>query len=322
MQKQTIIPLLFSSLVLLSANRLPPSGKEVLIHLPNGLMYSSPGPTIWPDLPFNISNTTFNKFSGTHVSLFESTPDLKNIAVTNKRSYFTPVTKAQLVTQFYFNERYQEGFSELIRSNQPGAGIEYAAVFGIDVQTGLPRALPRICTWSGNSVSLDGNPVGLQVTAIAHTHPENVFPAPSAGDLYAFGHYARNHPEFLYYILAANGANYVLAVTDAGRLNTFLNAFPQNIHIASDSTGNPGRGAGYNPGSELYLSMQAYAAGLLSKSIDPEDPSPTELDAAHEAVQVYILEHFNTGMTLFKQAGDGNFYPLYNEDGQTKYRQQ
>ena len=322
MQKQTIIPILFSSLVLLSANRLPPSAKEVFYHLPRESMHASPGPIIWPTLSFHISHPLFSIISDEQVEAIESKGSNMNITFTNKRSYFTPVTKAQLVTQFYFNERYQEGFSELIRSNQPGVGIEYAAVFGIDLQTGLPRALPRISTWSGNSVSLNGNPAGLQVTAIAHTHPDNVFPAPSAGDLYAFGHYARSHPDFLYYILAANGDNYVLAVTDVERVNVFLENYPQHLHIAADSAGNPGRGAGYNPGSELYLSMQAYAAGLLSKSIDPEDPSPTELDAAHEAVQVYILEHFNTGMTLFKQAGDGNFYPLYNEDGQTKYRQQ
>lgn len=320
MQKQTIIPILFSSLVLLSANRLPPSAKEVFYHLPLESMHASPGPIIWPTLSLKISSSLFSIFSGTHVPVFERKHSNTIITLTNKRSYFTPVTKAQLVTQFYFNERYQEGFRELIRSNQPGAGIEYAAVFGIDVQTGLPRALPRISTWSGNSVSLNGNPAGLNVTAIAHTHPDNVFPAPSAGDLYAFGHYARSHPDFLYYILAANGDNYVLAVTDVERLNVFLENYPQHLQIAADSAGNAGRGAGYNPGSELYLSMQAYAAGLLSKSADPADPSPGELDAAHEAVQVYVLNHFNTGMTMFKQAKDGDFYPLYNVNGQTKSR--
>ncbi len=337
MQKQTIISVLCISLGL-SALRLPPAKENTQPHYFHRLMDARPGPANVPTKFFTI-NYFFSNIppalpetgvltndleAETYSASFKPQFDIKNaqnnVTSMTNRKLFEPVSKAQLITQFYFNEQYQDGFRELIRINKPGAGIEYATVFGIDKQTGLPRALPRISTMSGNSVSLNGNPSGLQVTAIAHTHPDNVFPAPSAGDLYAFGNYARSHPDFLYYVLAANGANYVLAVTDALRLSTFLDAYPQQQQIAADSAGNAGLGAGYNPGSKLYLSMQTFAAGLLSKSIDPQNPSLAELDAAHEAVQVYILEHFNTGISLFKQGDDGSFYPMDNDNGQTKVK--
>ncbi len=228
------------------------------------------------------------------------------------------VANGQFITNFCHTTGYEQGFGSLVKANVSGVGTEFAIVFGINYTTGIPTATPMITNLSENSVTINANPPNILVTAIAHTHHDKVFPAPSAGDIYAFGNYAQYHPDFLYYILASDGSKYVLTVTNPDSLSAFLKLYPQRTNIAADGNGNAGRGAGYNPGSALYLAMQKAANSILSKCAEPDNPGAADLDAAHEAVQVFILDHFNTGITLFKQGADGNFHELHSELNEEK----
>lgn len=220
-------------------------------------------------------------------------------------------SNSQRATAFLNEEGYRSGFAQLEKANGPGVDTEFGCLFGIDELTGEMISLPQLNTLSKNSVSIYANPPGIKVTAIAHSHPENVFPAPSAGDFYAFANYAQSHPGFLYYVVAANGTKYVLTVVNGEDLSRFLKNYPQEDHIEPDSLGNAGKGANYKRESEMYDAMQRIATMILSKSANPDNPALADLDKAHEAVQAYMLDHYKTGISLLKQDPDGSFNEIH-----------
>lgn len=124
-----------------------------------------------------------------------------------------------------------------------------------------------------------------------HNHPNN-YP-PSSGDVYGIiGTVMANSAFESGYIITPNGTVYALVVTDAVKAAQFYNDYPKvNSSVPGEEPAFP------EAISDEYYETIEQLKGLYDKT-------PQE---ANEMAITYILNKYNTGVSLLKQKSDGSF---------------
>jgi hypothetical protein len=179
---------------------------------------------------------------------------------------------------------------------------EKSAFFGVDVPTGQLQATmnpPGGPTGTGGQTI----PSGMIPFGGMHTHPASAYSAPSAGDIYALPNAHASHASYnVNYIYAADGTRYALTITDATKAAAFVanNPMASNVDPATNSwmtTGNA---------NDIFAEFNR-----VYNSIDPPPGGGPNADAAFERAQAYVLDKFDTGMTLLKADASGSYKEIH-----------
>ena len=167
-------------------------------------------------------------------------------------------------------------------------GIVNNKVQSTTVQTGNEYSI-------GNLTSSFLNPIGD-----IHNHPNNNPPSP--GDFYSLINARNQYSNYnTRYVVTQDGTTYALVVTDPSAMNTFLQNYPPSI------TPNPNGGNYINFPQSLF-----------------EEWTDLKLDFSESGALAYILNKYNSGITLTKMDAAGNFRAVnitttQNADGTTSY---
>jgi hypothetical protein len=155
--------------------------------------------------------------------------------------------------------------------------------------------------------------------ASAHTHPHNgildAFPMPSVGDIYSLAKYNALYPSYTaaYVISQSDGSTTALIVTDHQKLMNFVAAYPPGTYQDN---------ADWAPGSPMDIEVNAVVTSL--------DPGGTFGSPANEVAwrnaQAYVLDKFETGLTMVKKNVDGTFSQIHyvkatDAQGNISYKQ-
>ncbi len=135
----------------------------------------------------------------------------------------------------------------------------------------------------------NGSATSGKVPAIAnafadlHNHPNNL--PPDAGDFYGLINMIKNNPNYkTRFVLTLDGTAYALIVTDIKNALTFIQNTPPQ----------PPAFAGGPPGFPVTITDEAREMKYKYNCTD-------------EMVLAFILEKYNTGVSLLKQNGNGVF---------------
>lgn len=175
-------------------------------------------------------------------------------------------------------------------------GLENGVVLGnvngtiqaTGVQTGGTSSI-------GNLTSSFSNPIGD-----IHNHPNNN--PPSSGDVYSLIDIRNQFSEYnTRYVITQDGTTYALIVTDSNAMNNFLQNYPPSITL------NPNGGNFVDFPPSLFEEWTDLALGF-----------------SESGAIAYILNKYNSGITLAKMDGAGNFRAVnittsQNSDGTTNY---
>jgi hypothetical protein len=187
------------------------------------------------------------------------------------------------------------------------------SAFHIDnVNGSFVASTPVLTTSEGapfSSTNINSNTV-----AIGHDHDASSFPQPSPYDIYSMGELAvtTNGKITMDYTTSAN-SNYVLVVTNISAFKTFLSNYPEsNLTSDGDLVTSPN-------GSSNTLGDQIQTVGQAAYNIDPLAGTAQNAQAeinANEISTVYLLDNYNTGITLLKLNADGTYHALHNNSTQ------
>lgn len=175
-------------------------------------------------------------------------------------------------------------------------GLENGVVLGnvngtiqaTGVQTGGESSI-------GNLISSFSNPIGD-----IHNHPNNNPPSP--GDFYSLINIRNQHSNYnTRYVVTLDGTTYALVVTDVDAMNQFLQKHPPVI------VPNPAGGNSVNFPNDLLLEW-----------------SDLRNTFSLPGALAFILNEYNSGITLTKMDSAGNFRAInipttQNSDGTTNY---
>lgn len=183
--------------------------------------------------------------------------------------------------------------------------VENSMFLGVNIAAG--GGLMTTTITPGSCGESNGNPTypGFLPFASAHTHPGNsicnTYPMPSVGDIYSLATWNAQYPSYTtaYVISGSDGSTTALVVTDAQKLATFLAAYPEGTCRV---------GADWAPGSELANAVDA--AATILDSNPPVIGSPAN-EAALRAAQAYVLDKFDTGLTMVMKNADGTFSQVH-----------
>ena len=136
---------------------------------------------------------------------------------------------------------------------------------------------------------LNGAATSGKVPAIAnafadlHNHPDNT--PPDAGDFYGLININKNNPTYkTRFVVTLDGTLYALLVTDTAAINVFSVKYPRQ----------PPAFAGGPPGFAVSITDEAREMKYKYHCTD-------------EMVVAFILEKYNTGVSLLKQHSNGTF---------------
>ncbi len=160
---------------------------------------------------------------------------------------------------------------------------------------------------AGNMISsamLGGGATSGKVPAIAnafadlHNHPNNL--PPDAGDLYGLINMNKKNPGYkTRFVVTVNGTMYALLVTDTAAAFAFTRKYP------------PQPPAGGQPAFPVEL-------------VDESREMKYKYDCTDEMVLAFILEKYDTGLSLLKQVSNGIFSKIFttvsNENGRIVYK--
>ncbi|AYO57279.1 hypothetical protein CO230_03540 [Chryseobacterium sp. 6424] len=170
-------------------------------------------------------------------------------------------------------------------------GVDLGNVNGTIQATGVQTG----GTSSINLTSSFSNPIGD-----IHNHPNNNPPSP--GDVYSLMNIRNQFSEYnTRYVITQDGTTYALVVTDHNAMNTFLQSYPPSITL--------------NPNGGNFVD---FPPSLFEEWTD------LALDFSESGAIAYILNKYNSGITLTKMDGAGNFRAVnittsQNSDGTTNY---
>jgi hypothetical protein len=176
---------------------------------------------------------------------------------------------------------------------------EKSMFMGVNTAGGLTTT--PITGGSGNAAN--GNPGYPAFVPFAgvHTHPDGVYPMPSAGDIYNLAGWNAQYPTYTtaYVISAADNSTTAIVVTDPQKVAAFLAAHPQSTGL--DSRGN---WASNTPMWDDFVD----AVNTLDTSHNPGSPENRE---AWRSAQAYILDKYDTGLTMVMKNADGTFKEVH-----------
>lgn len=148
------------------------------------------------------------------------------------------------------------------------------------------------------------------IIATSHYHPASGYSAPSANDIYrvieANGYNTSQFTQGRFqgsFVEAADGSSYALKVTDATLANTFFGT--QGSNLAQN-------GREWNPESDIGKDFTAANDYYLRKYGD------SKTNQAYEEALGFVLNKYNTGVTLMKKDATGNFKPIIRTWSTTK----
>jgi hypothetical protein len=154
-----------------------------------------------------------------------------------------------------------------------------------------------VFTGTDSSINMNYIVPNLSVEVVMlHTHPSNGYPAPSAADVYEVIN--KRLDEYYFagtIIIASNGNQYALTITDLTRATAFFNT--QNNNLNGDK---------WNPDSEIgkaFKDAKTYFLKLYKNNATKEN-------IAYEMAMATVLNQYNSGVTLNKKDSYGNFKPL------------
>lgn len=137
------------------------------------------------------------------------------------------------------------------------------------------------------------------ITAFLHSHPPAGYTCFSPGDLDDLILDNNYYPEFYgHYVVAANGTQYAMSVTNKASATAFLNQYNNRF----DSTTK-----GWKPTSDIGIAFEK-ARIHYEKNVYINNPDAKNL--AYEMAMSAVLEQFNSGVTIFKKNANDIFEPL------------
>lgn len=150
------------------------------------------------------------------------------------------------------------------------------------------------------------------IIATSHYHPASGYSAPSANDIYrvieANGYNTSQFTQGRFqgsFVEAADGSSYALKVTDFNLANTFFGT--QSSNLAQN-------GREWNPESNIGKDFTAANDYYLRKYWK----SSNRNNLAYEEAMGFVLNKYNTGITLMKKDPVGNFKPIIRTSSTTK----
>jgi hypothetical protein len=178
--------------------------------------------------------------------------------------------------------------------------FENSMFLGIDKTT---YAFTTTAITEGGINGSDGNPdhPNFVPFASAHTHPSYTFAGPSVGDIYSLARYNAQFPMYTtaYVISQSDNSITGLVVTNSTKLANFLATYPENL---------------YHDGHGDWVQITAMARDVedLVNSLAPGAifGSP-EHEAAWRSAQAYILDKYDTGLSMVIKNPDGKFSQIH-----------
>lgn len=183
--------------------------------------------------------------------------------------------------------------------NASSDGLEHSITLGRDasgnitqssIRPGGQNAVAVNTSWSGAFASL-------------HNHPNNT--QLSAGDIYSSIKLNTMNSNFTTSYILTNGQLYSIVVTDLAAAQAFATAHPADQIL------------GYNPEfpDKIFEEIE---------KIQTSDMKYTSVEGKTQAIS-FVLDKFNSGITLMKQDSTGDFKPIKMEEiilnGNTVYNQ-
>jgi len=153
----------------------------------------------------------------------------------------------------------------------------------------------------GGEATAGGNPgatPNFLPFAGVHTHPNGIYTAPSAGDIYNLATYNAQYPTYTtIYVVAPGGVTTALVVTNPTALASFLSTYPPSTYETSD-----GKFAG-----SLWT-----AFGTADLTLDPaQNLGSAANQSAWQNATAYMLDTYNTGLTMMTEDSNGNFHQVH-----------
>jgi hypothetical protein len=177
---------------------------------------------------------------------------------------------------------------------------EKSCLFGVNQTNGSLMTTPI----AGGAAGATGGvtiPAGMTPFGGMHTHTGNLYPTPSAGDIYQLAQITAAHPSYQYsYVIASDGSRYMLEVYDPSKAAAWLAAYPPATTVAGDSWIPNNNATGpYHDFLNAYNSVNPTGGG---GALDVQ---------AFETAQSYVLTANDTGLTLLKMDASGNYSELH-----------
>jgi hypothetical protein len=158
-----------------------------------------------------------------------------------------------------------------------------------DVIPYIVRSQAELRTGKETAVDLGLSTINPNNTIVAalHTHTPNTMNSFSTGDFYILAEGNGMKTDFQYFFaLASNKDLYLLSITDPEKFKNFLTNYPKNNYF--DSTTN-----NWNKDSSIGKSYFDIRNKLIDSGLD--------VDSAHELANAYVLDKYDTGMTVSKK---------------------
>ncbi len=208
-----------------------------------------------------------------------------------------PCTIASNITKDALSSTFISAKSNI--ENASLDGLEHSITLGRDtsgnitqssIRTGGQNAVAVNTSWSGAFASL-------------HNHPNNT--QLSAGDIYSSIKLNTMNSNFTTSYILTNGQLYSIVVTDLAAAQAFATAYPADQIL------------GYNPEfpDKIFEEIE---------KIQTSDMKYTSVEGKTQAIS-FVLDKFNSGITLMKQDSTGDFKPIKMEEiilnGNTVYNQ-
>jgi hypothetical protein len=202
------------------------------------------------------------------------------------------VINGENITATFKNTNLNTAIATLTSSYTTERSISYGKSHATGQLTTTPVSVSTSVDVSNTAVT-DPN---IDIEGSIHTHNNNGFAPPSAGDIIMLANANSNYnPGFkTSYIIAQNGAQYALLVIDETKAAEFYNAnfenYSQNI--------------GWSEGTTIGDYFWAIVRQLINED------HKTEAEA-RELAQAHILTEFNSGIALMKADEEGNFHEIH-----------
>ena len=210
--------------------------------------------------------------------------------------------KAQEATNFGNSTIFQNSKSQI--QNAASDKYEHAISFGKNGNGSIIKSEMSTGTEVSGSVPFISNKF-----ADIHNHQDNG--APSPGDIYAFIDGMKNQSDFsTRFVTASGGDVYALVVTDKQAAINFNTIYPRFIGTYTDP--NDGSTKQYPPAfpDEIFDKGQDISRYLFSNGIT----SKLQRD---ESSLTFILQHYNSGISLLKLNSSGEFKKLRTKETNT-----
>jgi hypothetical protein len=144
-------------------------------------------------------------------------------------------------------------------------------------------------------------PAGMVPFGSIHTHTNNLYSTPSAGDIYALIKANATNASWQYsYVIGADGSWYMLQVYDPTKAAAWVTANPAATTVSGDSWI-----PNTNATGPYHDYLNAYNA------VNPTGNAGALDVQAFETAQAYVLTANDTGVTLLKRDASGNYSELH-----------